>query len=128
MNYSKQDLINYRIKRAKESIEEAKLLLSNKHLNACINRLYYACFYIVIALHLKYNVSAKSHSGVKSMFSSHFIKTEKISKEYGKLYSLLFDQRQKGDYDDYVTFEAEKVKSLIKQASDFIEHIETLLC
>jgi len=40
-------LIQYRVDRALESIEEAKLLLENGHLNSSVNRLYYACFYAV---------------------------------------------------------------------------------
>ena len=40
-------LIRYRLDRAYESIEEAKLLLQNGHYHTAVNRLYYACFYAV---------------------------------------------------------------------------------
>jgi uncharacterized protein (UPF0332 family) len=43
-------LIQYRVARALESIEEAKLLLENGHLHSSVNRLYYACFYVVSGL------------------------------------------------------------------------------
>jgi uncharacterized protein (UPF0332 family) len=33
-------LIQYRVDRARESIEEAKLLLENGHLHSSVNRLY----------------------------------------------------------------------------------------
>lgn len=38
-------LVNYRLERARESIEEAKILMERGHINTFINRLYYACFY-----------------------------------------------------------------------------------
>jgi uncharacterized protein (UPF0332 family) len=37
------------------------------------------------------------------------IKTKRIEKEFGKIYSQLFTWRQKGDYDDLFNFSEEKV-------------------
>jgi uncharacterized protein (UPF0332 family) len=47
MSYSKEELSEYRLSRAQESLEEAKLLGTAGHWNAAANRLYYACFYAV---------------------------------------------------------------------------------
>ena len=41
---NRNDYINYRFQRAKESFEEALILAENKHWNTVVNRLYYACF------------------------------------------------------------------------------------
>lgn len=57
------DLIQYRIARAKETLEEAGVLSSSGHWNACVNRLYYACFYAVSALLTKHDLSSSKHSG-----------------------------------------------------------------
>jgi hypothetical protein len=43
-------LVGYRLQRARETVEEARVLLETDHANACVNRLYYACFYAVSAL------------------------------------------------------------------------------
>ena len=48
-----KDLVKYRLDRAIETIEEAVLLANNNHWNACINRLYYACFYATNVLLIK---------------------------------------------------------------------------
>jgi len=50
----KLHLIQYRLDRAREAFEEALLMQREEHWNACINRLYYACFYAVTALLLTY--------------------------------------------------------------------------
>ena len=74
------DLIQYRCERAREALEEAVVLADSGHWNACVNRLYYACFYAVSALLNKHNLSSSKHSGVRSFFNHHFVKTGTISK------------------------------------------------
>jgi len=100
-NYQ-DNLIQYRLDRAQETYDEAVLMKREKHWNTCANRLYYSCFYAVLALLEKHGFSSSKHSGVKSFFNQHFVKTSKISKEQGKLYNNLFDARQEGDYIDFV--------------------------
>lgn len=50
---SRDEYIRYRFQRAEESFEEALILAKEHRWNAVINRLYYACFYAVIALLIK---------------------------------------------------------------------------
>jgi len=38
------ELVQYRLARAMESLDEAKLLLTNGHVRTAVNRIYYACF------------------------------------------------------------------------------------
>ena len=75
---TRKDVVLFRINRAKETYLEAILLYENQKLNTAVNRLYYACFYAVIALLVKHEISTKTHSGAKQMFGLHFIKTGKI--------------------------------------------------
>ncbi|MCX8042891.1 MAG: HEPN domain-containing protein [Desulfobacterota bacterium] len=119
-------LIKYRIARAKEAFEEAMLMRREGHCNACMNRLYYASFYAVTALLAKDNLSSSKHIGVKSLFNQHYIKTGKINREYGLLYNHLFENRQEGDYVDFVVFDADSVDPLIPQVKEFIEIVSTI--
>ncbi len=121
---NRSDYIKYRFNRAEESFEEALILADNKRWNAVINRLYYSCFYSVIALLLKHDIETKSHDGTRIQFGLNFIKTGKIDREKGKLYSKLFDYRQKGDYGDLFDYDEEIVNPLIEQVKDFIEEIK----
>jgi uncharacterized protein (UPF0332 family) len=109
MNSSREDLINYRLERAKDTLDDARILADNKKWNSTINRLYYAAYYAVIALLLKSNLKPITHKGAKTEFSNHFIKSQIIPKEFGQIYSQLFTWRQKGDYDDLFDFDSEKV-------------------
>lgn len=126
-NSTNQDLVEYRIQRAKETIEEAELLNENNFWNASINRIYYASFYAVSALLLKNQIDAQTHSGVRQMFGLHFIKNGKIDKEHGKFYSEIFDKRQTGDYDDFIVFTEEEVADLLNNSKKLISEIEKFL-
>jgi len=64
-----EDLILYRIVRAKETLEDARILAGSKRWNACVNRLYYACFYAVSALLIQNDLSSSKHTGVRSLFN-----------------------------------------------------------
>ena len=121
------DLIKYRIHRAHETLEEAELMRKETHFNTCVNRLYYACFYAVLALIEKNGYGSSKHSGVRSLFNQHFVKTKIISIEDGRLYNRLFDARQEGDYIDFVCFDNATVEPWLNQVKKFIENISELI-
>jgi uncharacterized protein (UPF0332 family) len=121
------DLVRYRLDRALESLEDAKLLAGASRWNPCVNRLYYACFYAVSALLAAHGFSAKKHSGVLSLFNLHFVKTEKLSKETVEIYSDLYDSRQEGDYTDFVRFTSDQVLPQLPKAEAFIKAIQSIL-
>lgn len=79
--FRREDYIKYRLMKAEETLEAARVLHQNKLWNSMINRLYYASFYTITALLLQNEILVKSHSGVKTQFYLRFVKTGKISKE-----------------------------------------------
>jgi uncharacterized protein (UPF0332 family) len=119
-------LIKYRIERAEETYNEALLMRTGGHWNACANRLYYACFYAVSALLVKYGHSSSKHSGVKSLFNQYVIKKKILDKNKGKLYNQLFEARQEGDYVDFVSFDHNLVEPWISKVKGFIDDIKHL--
>jgi len=120
---SVQALVSYRLQRAKETLLEADALIRDNYYNAAVNRLYYACYYAVIALLAKNGISASTHKGVKIMFGMHFIVTGKIANKYSKFYSQLFNDRISGDYDDFLRYDMEMAKEIRPMAEEFIEEI-----
>ena len=124
---NREDYIRYRLQRAEEAYEDALILAENQRWNAVVNRLYYACFYSVIALLLKNNIETQSHDGTRTQFGLHFIKTGLIDKKYGKLYTKLFDFRQKGDYGDLYDYDGPTISPLISSVREFIDVIKQLM-
>jgi uncharacterized protein len=127
MTSAEKDYIDYRIAKSQETFEDAELLATNQRWNSCINRLYYSCFYLVSALLYKNEIKSETHNGTKVQFNLHFIKTNKLSIEFGKLYSNLFDWRQESDYADFIDFDKETVFPLIEQVSRLNEAIIELI-
>ncbi len=120
------EYIAYRIERAWKTFGDAKALADMQSWNSSINRLYYACFYAVLALFAKHDINSRTHSGVKTQLALHFIKPGYLDKSLGILYGDLFDFRQKGDYGDFFDFEEANVFPLIPQVEQFIRQIEIL--
>jgi len=122
-----EDYIAYRVSKSIEIFEDAEILAEKNRWNSCVNRLYYSAYYMVSALLSKHNMKATTHNGVKKEFFHHFVKSEKASKEYGKLFSNLFRWRQESDYADFIDFDKETVQPLISSVSDFNKAIQLLL-
>jgi uncharacterized protein len=76
-----KDYIVYRLSRAGETLNDAKILAENKSWNSCVNRLYYSSFYAVTALLISKGFEAKTHNGVKTIFFKEFILPGTIEKE-----------------------------------------------
>ena len=122
-----RSLVNYRLERARESIEEAKILMERGHINTFINRLYYACFYAVSALLLTKGLSSAKHSGVRSLFHQNFVKTGIVNIESGQFFDKLFDNRQKADYADLLRFNIDEVRYWYDETKEFVVKIEKIL-
>ena len=98
-------------------------MIEEKDYHSAVNRLYYACFYAISALLIKYNIQAGTHHGAKSQFGEHFIMTERVARKYGVFYSQLFNSRNEGDYDDFVYFDEDIVSEYRKKTTEFLRMI-----
>ena len=130
MTLQKEDknaLITIRLQKARETISEVKKIIPFGYWRTAANRLYYACYYAATALLIKNNLAAHTHKGAISQFGLHFVTTELISKEQGRLFKQLFELRQSGDYDDWFEIEEKDIKPLLEPAEKFIETIENLI-
>jgi len=123
----KQNYINYRLKKADETLQDVLLFANHQRWNACANRLYYSAFYAVSALLLAKGHQTQTHKGVKTLFALHFIKTQKINLVYNDLYTELFDKRQAGDYVDFIDWTEKDILPLIEPTKNLIQTIKNLI-
>ncbi|MDR2232524.1 MAG: HEPN domain-containing protein [Tannerella sp.] len=123
----KKALIDLKIERANETIKEVPYLVEQGFYRTAINRMYYACYYVVSALLMKHNFEARTHKGVITLFSLNFIKTGIVDEITGKLYRSVFELRQSGDYDELKDITKEDVTSRLEPAIQFIKTIENLI-
>lgn len=130
MNLSPEEIkaiIEYRIEKSAQALNEAKDNAKLGNWSLVVNRLYYAVFYMALAILLKHNNLAKSHNGTYQMFNKEFIAPGKLSKEEGRIYRKLFSMRNTGDYEDFFDWEEEDVKPLISETEILLSRLKNLL-
>ena len=118
-------LIQYRIERAKETLEDARSLFrQNGSPASIVNRAYYAMFYAALAMISTVGAQTKTHNGVMALFDQHFIKTKLVPKEMGQFLRRVFEMRQTGDYEVEAELTKENVLEALDYAEKFIPFIE----
>jgi len=120
------DLIKYRLEKSKNTLQDAKVLFEKASFSSAVNRIYYAMFYAVSGLLLSKNLSSSKHSGIRSLFNKEFVNKGLLDKELGRFYSKIFEERQEGDYKDFIKFDKNIVGEWIESAEDFIKKIENV--
>jgi uncharacterized protein (UPF0332 family) len=124
---SNGELVSYRLQRARETLADVRILADAGRWNPCVNRLYYACFYAVSALLIQEGLSSTKHTGLRSLFNRHFVKTNKVPKDRARIFNDLFERRQEGDYVDFVSFEESQVLPWLPEAETFVQNLADLI-
>ena len=86
------------IRKAFRSLRAAQRHIGEGDYDFASSRAYYAAFYAMQAILLTENLSFSKHAGVISAFNQHFVRTAIFPKEFSKVISRLFRERQTGDY------------------------------
>lgn len=124
----RRELIQYRLKQADESLEEAAFLLAGrKSPRSVINRAYYAMFYAVLALLVNEPYASSKHIGVLTYFNKHFIKGGLLPVALGRALNRAFELRQRSDYREYVEPSLDQVEPLIEESKAFIVAVKDYL-
>ncbi len=123
----KNAVVLLRMKNARETLEDTKVIVRNKLWKAAANRLYYACFYAASALLMKYGFQAKTHAGIIRLLGLNFITKNLINSDLGDMYYQLFTLRLKGDYDEWIVVKESDIIPLLEPAEKFIAQIEKLI-
>ncbi len=78
----RQILIAYRIEKARTAAGDARFLIENDKLHLAVNRIYYAIFYAISALALKYRYQSSKHQQLIGWFNKTFVKEGILSKAF----------------------------------------------
>jgi uncharacterized protein (UPF0332 family) len=126
-NTHKEKRVSIRIHKADAAFDDAVFLCDARRYDSSVNRLYYACFYIMNALFLASDLhDAQTHSEVKSLLRRSFLKKSIISVELVNHYNILYDWCQEADYSDYSDFDRETTEALIAKTEAFITEVRGL--
>lgn len=123
----KKAVVAYRKEKAYNTLKEAEDMIDTEHWNLAIQRLYYACFYMASALLMSKGFNTRTHNGVVGILGQNFVSTGLLTKEEGRLYSRLLQNRITGDYNDFFDFVSEDVLPLREPVGKLLVKLESLI-
>ena len=127
MNDDLKSLVEYRLDEARESIEEAVLLLEGGKSRGAPSRAYYAMFYATLALLAIKELGASKHSGVIRLFHEHYVQDGTFDKEIARSLSVAFDLRNKSDYRELTSTSSEEAQYTLEAAKEFVAEAERVI-
>ena len=127
MKIYNSEMIEAQILKAEEKLQVARTLADSGHADDAISRAYYAAFHAGSAVLLSAGITVESHPALKTMFGLHFIRTEKIDRQFGMWLSRLKDERENGDYDIHSIFDSSDALDADKRAGAFVAEMRRYL-
>jgi uncharacterized protein (UPF0332 family) len=118
-----EQLIQYRLQQANESLKEADTLYQASFWRGAVNRAYYAMFYAVLALTVLRQEVTSKHSGAITFFDREFVKSKIFPTELSKSLHLAFQRRQENDYGEVFTVSQQEAQHALKDAHTFVTAI-----
>jgi uncharacterized protein (UPF0332 family) len=115
------------LNKSERSIAVAQRNMNDGYYDFASSRAYYAVFYVMQAALLTKNLSFSKHSAVISAFNQHFVKTLVFPKDFSKLITRLFRERQIGDYDFESGITENDVQRDIEAAEIIMQAVKTYL-
>ena len=114
---------------ARETLDDASILISQRRFPAAVSRAYYAMFYAASAMLLSVGLKVESHYGVKVKFGEMFVKAEKVDRRFGEMLAHAYDLRQDADYDlgTRAGITRQVAEREYRKASDFLRMAEQFL-
>jgi uncharacterized protein (UPF0332 family) len=116
-----------RLRNARETLDDARMLLDAQSIRSAVNRAYYAMFYAASALAVARGRAFSKHSGLLAYIHGSFVNAGLLDRKYGRAFQKAFENRSESDYQDRLRLSAQDVASMISDAQAFIEALSTLV-
>ena len=127
MPHSEKDLSDYRLERAKEDVQTAKINIDNGLYKGAVNRSYYAIFHAIRAVNVLDGFDASKHSSVIAHFNQYHVHTGDFEKGTYKIIDSAYRIREKCDYSDFFIVSKEDAVDQYEKALEFIASVECYL-
>jgi len=121
------EIARHRLQVARDTLQEADVLIAANRWRGALNRLYYASFYAARALLATRDLDSARHSGVIALFQQHFVKTDFVPSAIGKTLPRAFEARQTSDYADVADLSQDDVRQLRTEIVAFIAVCERVV-
>lgn len=113
-------LARHRLERARSALAEGEQLVEHQAPTGAVNRFYYAAFHAARALLALRELDSSRHSGVISLFQTHFVKSGEVPPETAKALPRAFEKRLKTDYADFATVTQNEAQQVRVEVQGFV--------
>ena len=113
--------------RAAESMGAAYSCQRDGYYADAVSRAYYAILHAARAALQLHGVTTESHTGVRSMFGLHIVKTGLVEPEWGAEIGRSEGRRIASDYDAETQFDETDARHACDRANSFLDRIPPLL-
>ena len=126
MEHSK-DISKYRYEKAVQCMGTSKAMIALNDYKSAANRSYYSVFHAMRSVLALDNVDFGNHGQVMGYFRREYIKTKIFPTKMSDILTVLFDVRNKSDYDDFYVISKEDVTNQLQSAEFFLEEVRKYL-
>jgi uncharacterized protein (UPF0332 family) len=123
----KEDVIQNRLKQAREALEEAKtLLVQDAEVNFVMNSLYYAFLYPVLGLLQARGISVQTQAAAISLFEREYVQWGDIDRDFLDAIRRAFELRPACACEGQKKAAPEDVEQLLPKAEEFLETVQRI--
>jgi uncharacterized protein (UPF0332 family) len=123
----KEDVIQNRLKQAREALEEAKtLLVQDAEVNFVMNSLYYAFLYPVLGLLQARGISVPTQAAAISLFEREYVQWGDIDRDFLDAIRRAFELRPACACEGQKKAAPEDVEQLLPKAEEFLETVQRI--
>ena len=123
----RRQLVAIRMAKADSVLADALMLADRGSSLSAVNRCYYAMFHAASALAIHNNCDFHKHRAVISWFQREYVKSGRVSPEFGAALQRTFEYRCDADYTDVAAFTAEQVADTVEETRRFVAEVKSLL-
>jgi uncharacterized protein (UPF0332 family) len=103
---ARSDVVEAELRVAARALEEAEVLRKAGLVGGSLSRLYFAALRWAKALLAADGIEVRSHRGLKSVLSQHFVRTGRLEVEHAQTLARLETWRDDADYDSHFVEDA----------------------
>jgi uncharacterized protein (UPF0332 family) len=115
------------LERARTCLAEAEHLHRAGFASGATSRAYYPVFHAARALLFSIGLEPTSHRAAVSLIGEHFVRSERLSAELGRLLSRMQRDREDADYETGAVFTKDQSAEALSGARMFLDRVAELL-
>lgn len=120
-------LSRYRLEKALDVLESAKIDLHAQKFASANNRAYYSIFHCMRAVLAMDSADFKKHSAVIAKFNQYYVKTGCFPRTFGQIIANASIIRTRSDYEDFYVCSISDTEQLVSDAETFYNSVHDYL-